>query len=341
MHAQMLKMTSRAWAEAANRNQHIRRRAAAGCALFMLRMGLRNGSRSQPEVITLSASAQATTSEGTKGGYFSSALAGGIAVMVAIHVSGGVSGGHLNPAFTLTMCLLGQCPWWKLPIFSVVQTMGAFLGAGTVYMLYYDAIHSYSNGTLAVTGPRETASIFATYPAPYLSLGNGFFDQVLGTGVLILSILAIIDSRNRRVPHGLEPIAVGLLVTALGLAMGANCMCAINPARDLGPRLFTYLAGWGPQVFSAGNYWCWVPVVAPMVGATIGTALYELGVEFHHLPSQDEEETLTAKKHHPGTEKDTEISIYAVNKYAEDWRGGGTGNPPDGGHNKLETSSSF
>uniref|UniRef100_A0A670JL71 Aquaporin 10 n=1 Tax=Podarcis muralis TaxID=64176 RepID=A0A670JL71_PODMU len=165
-----------------------------------------------------------------------------------------VSGGHLNPAFTLTMCLLGQCPWWKLPIFSVVQTMGAFLGAGTVYMLYYDAIHSYSNGTLAVTGPRETASIFATYPAPYLSLGNGFFDQVgpavLGTGVLILSILAIIDSRNRRVPHGLEPIAVGLLVTALGLAMGANCMCAINPARDLGPRLFTYLAGWGPQVFS-------------------------------------------------------------------------------------------
>uniref|UniRef100_H9GHU1 Aquaporin-3 n=1 Tax=Anolis carolinensis TaxID=28377 RepID=H9GHU1_ANOCA len=152
-------------------------------------------------VITLSGAAQSVTSAGAKGGYFSAAFSGGISVMVAIHISGGVSGGHLNPAFSLAMCLLAQCPWWKLPIFSVVQIASAFVGAGTVYILYYDAIHHYSNGTLAVTGPRETASIFATYPAPYLSLWNGFFDQVLGTAVLVVSILALIDPRNRAHPR--------------------------------------------------------------------------------------------------------------------------------------------
>ncbi|XP_061461860.1 aquaporin-10 [Rhineura floridana] len=288
-------------------------------------------------VITLSASAQSVTSEGRKGGYFSSALAGGVAVMVAIHISGGVSGGHLNPAFSLAMCLLGQCPWWKLPIFSVVQTLGAFLGAGTVYTLYYDAIHSYSNGTLAVTGPQETASIFATYPAPYLSLGNGFFDQVLGTGVLLVSILAIIDSHNKRIPQGLEPLGVGLLVTSLGLAMGANCSCAINPARDLGPRLFTYMAGWGPQVFSAGNYWWWVPIVAPMVGAATGTAVYQLGVEFHHPTSQDEEKIPSTEEPCPGTEKDIEIPVYAVNMYAETWTDRSAGILPARDHSKWET----
>lgn len=67
--------------------------------------------------------------------------------------------------------------------------------------------------------------------------------------MLVVSILAIIDSRNKGIPKGMEPLAVGLLVVSLSLAMGANCSCAINPARDLGPRLFTYVAGWGQQVF--------------------------------------------------------------------------------------------
>uniref|UniRef100_A0A8D2L0U0 Aquaporin 10 n=1 Tax=Varanus komodoensis TaxID=61221 RepID=A0A8D2L0U0_VARKO len=239
---------------------------------------------------------------------------------------GVLPGGHLNPAFSLTMCLLNQCPWWKMPIFCAVQVLAAFLGAGTVYALYYDAIHSYSNGTLAVTGPHETASIFATYPAPYLSLRNGFLDQVLGTAVLVVSILAITDARNKRIPPGLEPLAVGLLVLSLSLAMGANCSCAINPARDLGPRLFTYVAGWGPQVFRwvhlAGHYWWWVPVLAPLVGAAAGTAVYQLGVEIHHPPAQDEEEALSTEKPRRGAEKDVETPVYAVNMYAETWADG-------------------
>ncbi|NXY84006.1 AQP10 protein, partial [Alcedo cyanopectus] len=200
-------------------------------------------------LITLSSSAQAVTSSGAKGNVLSSYVAGALAVMVAVYTGGGVSGAHLNPAYSFAMCLLEQFPWWKFPIFLALQLSGAFLASGATYVLYYDAIQNYTNGTLATYGPRETASIFATYPADYLSLSNGFLDQVMGTGVLILGILAIVDTRNKGVPKGLEPVVVALLVFSIEISMGANCGCAINPARDLGPRLFTYVAGWGVDVF--------------------------------------------------------------------------------------------
>ncbi|NXL67723.1 AQP10 protein, partial [Chordeiles acutipennis] len=200
-------------------------------------------------LITLSGSAQMVTSSGTKGNILTAYLAGALAVMVAIYTAGGVSGAHLNPAFSLAMCLLEQFPWWKFPIFVAIQISGAFISAGAVYALYYDAIQHYSNGTFATSGPRETASIFATYPADYLSLSNGFLDQVMGTALLIVGILAILDTRNKGVPKGLEPVAVALLVFSIEVSMGSNCGCPMNPARDLGPRLFTYVAGWGAEVF--------------------------------------------------------------------------------------------
>ncbi|KAM5162475.1 aquaporin-10 [Callospermophilus lateralis] len=233
-------------------------------------------------LLTQGAVAQAVTSGETKGNFFTMFLAGSLAVTIAIYVAGNVSGAHLNPAFSLAMCLLGRFPWSKLPIYCFVQLLSAFCASGATYVLYYDALQNYTGGNLTVTGPKETASIFATYPAPYLSLNNGFLDQVLGTGILIVGLLAIVDGRNKGVPVGLEPVVVGLLILAIGLSMGVNCGFPLNPARDLGPRLFTYLAGWGPEVFSAGNGWWWVPVVAPLVGATLGTATYQLLVALHH-----------------------------------------------------------
>ncbi|NWZ30106.1 AQP10 protein, partial [Asarcornis scutulata] len=219
------------------RNQLLRECLAELLAVFVLIL------------ITLSGSAQMVTSSGTKGNILTAYLAGALAVMVAIYTAGGVSGAHLNPAFSLCMCLLGQLPLWKFPIFVAVQTLGSFIAAGAVYALYYDAIQFYSNGTLAASGPLETASIFATYPAEYLSLSNGFLDQVMGTALLIVGILAITDARNKRVPEGLEPVAVALLVFSIEVSMGSNCGCPMNPARDFGPRLFTYVAGWGAEVF--------------------------------------------------------------------------------------------
>ncbi|KAG8519999.1 Aquaporin-10 [Galemys pyrenaicus] len=270
-------------------------------------------------LITQGAVAQTVTSEETKGNFFTNFLAGSLAVVIAIYVGGNVSGAHLNPAFSLAMCLLGRLPWTKLPIYCFVQLLSAFCASGITYALYYgnrgvrvgdrvlwgglneqrwksriplfpaDALQNYTGGNLTVTGPKETASIFATYPAPYLTLKNGFLDQVLGTGMLMVGILAILDKKNKPVPAGLEPVAVGLLILAIGLSMGANCGFPLNPARDLGPRLFTYVAGWGPEVFSAGNGWWWVPVAAPLVGATLGTGVYQLLVAVHH--SEDSEPT--------------------------------------------------
>ncbi|NXA10278.1 AQP10 protein, partial [Sapayoa aenigma] len=229
-------------------------------------------------LITLGGSAQKITSFGMKGDTLTAYLAGAIAVMVGVYTAGGVSGAHMNPAFSFAMCLMERFPWWKLPIFTVVQTLASFISAGAVYILYYgtreqcrvgephssarvakltdglclcptDAIWHYSNGTLTVSGPRETASIFATYPADYVSITNGFLDQVIGTGVLMVGVMGILDTRNKGVPKGLEPVVVALLVLSIETSMGSNCGCPLNPARDIGPRLFTYVAGWGPEVF--------------------------------------------------------------------------------------------
>ncbi|OCT69485.1 hypothetical protein XELAEV_18040796mg [Xenopus laevis] len=234
-------------------------------------------------------------------------LAGAIAVVLAIHVSGGVSGGHLNPAYSLSMCLLGRFPWWKLPLYTLIQLVGSFAGAAAAFALYYDAIQDYTKGNLTIFGPRETASIFCSYPAPYLSIANGFLDQVMGTAMLLVGILAIVDSKNKPVPQGLEPIVVGMLVFSIGLSMGANCSYPINPTRDLGPRLFSAVAGWGLDVFRAGNNWWWVPVVAPCVGAVLGAILYQIFVEIHHPLAKDEEESPKEKEAQRGDMKEAQV----------------------------------
>lgn len=86
--------------------------------------------------------------------------------------------------------------------------------------------------------------------------------------------MAITDKRNEQIPHGASAILVGLIVVLLGMSFGYNCGGAINPARDFGPRFFTFIAGWGHQVFTAGNYFFWIPLVAPMLGSLVGTFLY-------------------------------------------------------------------
>ncbi len=125
-------------------------------------------------------------------------------------------------------------------------------------------------------GPQGTAGIFATYPQPYLStFPGGFIDQVVGTAILVAVILGITDQRNAPAPAGLAPVIVGLLVVGIGTAFGTNSGYAINPARDFGPRMFTSLAGWGSEVFRAGNHWWWVPIVGPLVGGVLGGWLYD------------------------------------------------------------------
>ncbi|XP_072269625.1 aquaporin-7-like [Pyxicephalus adspersus] len=230
------------------------------------------------------------------GQYLSINLSFGIGVTMGIHVAGGVSGAHMNCAVSLTNCILGKLLWKKLPLYMLCQIAGAFLAAVVVFFLYYEALNNYCGGNLTVTGDLETASIFATYPQPYLSIGGGFLDQVVGTAALMLCILAINDKKNSPAMNGTQAVVVGLLVTVIGMSMGMNSGYAINPARDLGPRLFTAAAGWGLEVFRAGNYWCWIPIVAPLVGAVTGAFLYKLLVGLHHHTDQEEEKLQDMEK---------------------------------------------
>ncbi|XP_061117955.1 aquaporin-7 isoform X2 [Conger conger] len=195
-----------------------------------------------------------------------------------------LTGAHMNAAVSFTMCLFGRLAWRMFPVYVAAQMLGSFMAAGTVFSLYYDALVHYCGGNFTVSGPRATAGIFATYPAPYLSIPAGFLDQVVGTAMLLLCLMALSDQRNQPAQSGAEPIAVGLLVLLIGVSMGSNSGYAINPSRDLPPRIFTALAGWGPEVFRAGHSWWWVPLLAPLIGGVMGAAVYKLFIELHHPP---------------------------------------------------------
>ncbi|XP_030229724.1 aquaporin-7 isoform X3 [Gadus morhua] len=201
---------------------------------------------------------------------------------MGVHVGGSVSGAHMNAAVSLAMCMFGRLAWKMLPVYVFAQFLGSFLAAATIYTVFNDAIFDFGDGNLTTTGAKATAGIFATYPAPYLSLQSGFIDQVLGTAMLLLCLTALSDQRNKPAARGSESLMVGLLVMLIGVSLGSNSGYPINPTRDLAPRLFTAVAGWGNEVFRAGNGWWWVPVVAPLLGGVMGAGLYKALVELHH-----------------------------------------------------------
>ncbi|WP_308170095.1 MIP/aquaporin family protein [Acrocarpospora catenulata] len=210
-----------------------------------------------------------------------------LAVAFAVYLAGGVSGAHLNPAVTVAMAVRRRFPWRKVPGFCAAQIAGAFAGAALVFAVYRPAIDAYE---AAAQTPRSSGqavasfSIFATFPAGYFDGWTGpFLDQVVGTGLLLVVVLALVDSRSQAISAKLGPLLIGFAVAAIGMSFGANAGYAINPARDLGPRLFAFLAGWGEvavpgTVTSEGlqfsNY-LWIPIVGPLVGGVLGALLYD------------------------------------------------------------------
>ncbi|XP_065100132.1 aquaporin-7 [Paramisgurnus dabryanus] len=243
-------------------------------------------------VFGLGSVAQVVMGDGIFGEYLSINIGFALGVAMGMHVGGKVSGAHMNAAVSFTMSVFGRLPWKMLPLYVFAQFLGSFLAAGTVFVIYNDAIYHYCGGNFTVSGPKATAGIFATYPAPYLSIYTGFLDQVLGTAMLLLCLMALADQKNKPVVPGGEPVGVGLLVLLIGISLGSNSGYAINPTRDLGPRIFTLMAGWGLEVFRAGNGWWWVPVVAPLFGGVLGALIYTAFVELHH-PDHSSTEALS------------------------------------------------
>jgi len=225
--------------------------------------------------------AQTVLSRQTAGSTLSINLSWGLGVTMGCYVAAGVTGAHLNPAVTLALAVHRRFPWAKVAPYAVAQLLGALVASALVFASYHDALTAFDGGTRHVSGELATAGIFATYPQAFVSTAVGFLNEALGTALLMGVILGITDARNSPAPAGLTPVIVGLLVVAIGMSFGWNTGYAINPVRDFGPRLFTAMAGWGGEVFTAANGWWWVPIVAPCVGAVTGGWLYDACVGHH------------------------------------------------------------
>ncbi len=207
----------------------------------------------------------------------------GFAVCFAVYVAGGVSGAHINPAVTLAFALRRKFEWRKVPTYWAAQILGAFVGAALVYANYRYAIHSYEHVHHVVRGQVSsipTYSIFATFPAPfYHSWFGPFLDELIGTAFLVLFVFAVVDDHNSPVKANLAPLLIGFIVVAIGISFGANSGYAINPARDFGPRMFAWFAGYG-KIAMPGDYgnvstYFWIPIVGPLLGAGVGAYLYD------------------------------------------------------------------
>jgi glycerol uptake facilitator protein len=209
------------------------------------------------------------------GGYTNITLGWGLAVTMGIYIAGKVSGGHLNPAVTLTLAVFRGFPWRKVVPYSIAQTAGAFLAAALVYQNYLPAFRQFDPQLEKTAGVFTTFPAFPTFPAWPQA---GFLDQIIGTALLLLLLLAITDELN--VPPGanLAPAMIGLVVVAIGMSFGGMHGYAINPARDFGPRLFTAMAGFRNNGLTDGSRVWWVPVAGPLLGGLVGAAVYDFGV---------------------------------------------------------------
>ena len=193
-----------------------------------------------------------------------------LAVTVAVYAANSLSGAHLNPAVTIGLAAIGKFPWAQVPVYIAAQMLGAFLGSVFVWLAYFSHWEATEDqgGKLAV---------FCTSPAIRRPLAN-LVTEIIGTAVLVGGVLAILRPENL-VPNsgfekGFAPFLVGLLVWAIGLSLGGPTGYAINPARDLGPRLAHAAL---PIAGKGGSDWsyAWIPVVGPIIGGVAGAALFK------------------------------------------------------------------
>lgn len=207
------------------------------------------------------------------GGWIVISAGWGMAVFVAVFATKDISGAHLNPAVTFGLALSGLFGWAKVLPFVAAQILGAILGAATVYLFFRDHF-------LITLEPGTKKACFCTAPA-IRNLKSNFFSEVVGTFVLVFAVLLIhlptleIEGlASAKVGLGsLEALPVGLLVFGIGLSLGGTTGYAINPARDLGPRIVHSLL---PLPNKDNNDWpySWIPIIGPLTGAGVAVLVY-------------------------------------------------------------------
>ena len=188
----------------------------------------------------------------------------GMAVAMAVYAVAQFSGAHLNPAVTIGTAVIGNTEWSDVPAYLGGEFVGAFVGATLVWA-------AYSNHWAATEDPGLKLAVFCTAPAIRNTVAN-FITEVIGTFMLLFGILAI--TANGEIVTALGAFFVGLLVLAIGLSLGGPTGYAINPARDLGPRIMHAILpipGKGPSDWG----YAWIPVIAPLVGGVLGALAFD------------------------------------------------------------------
>ncbi len=223
--------------------------------------------------------------KGNNGGWIVITAGWGFAVAMAVYAVGRISGAHINPAVTVGLAAIGAFEWSMVPGYLIAQLLGAFTGGILVWLAYLPHWR-------ATESQEGKLAVFCTGPAIRNTPGN-FICEVIGTAMLLFGVLAIAANAQQissvaQVPEvnlsivfssGIQPMLVGILVFSIGLSLGGPTGYAINPARDLGPRIahaMIPVAGKGNSDWS----YSWIPVLAPILGGILGAWLYKLLLEF-------------------------------------------------------------
>ncbi len=208
------------------------------------------------------------------GNHDSISWAWGLGVTLGVYTAARTSGAHINPAVTLALAVFKGFSWGKVLPYMLAQTLGAFVAALLVRWNYDEVLTMVDPGHTF-----KTQFVFSTLPGNGslpVHLWGAFRDQVIGTAILVFLIFAVIDELNTAPRANLSPVVIGLIVVGIGMAWGADAGYAVNPARDFGPRLASFLTGyasaWRDQ---HGDLYFWVPIVAPLIGGVVGAGLYQ------------------------------------------------------------------
>ena len=201
-------------------------------------------------------------SKSENAGWLVVVLAWGLAVTMSVYAVGQISGAHLNPAVTLALAYSGNFPWNQVPGYVLAQLAGAFGGAVLVWVQYYPHWSATQDASAKL-------AVFCTGPAIRSVIPN-LISEVLGTAVLILGLLFI---GANKFAEGLNPLIVGALIISIGLSLGGTTGFAINPARDLGPRVAHFILPIPGKRDSDWSY-AWIPVLGPLAGGILGAFIF-------------------------------------------------------------------
>ncbi|KAI8991379.1 aquaporin-like protein [Mycotypha africana] len=229
-------------------------------------------------ILVCGVSAEETLGIGSHKSWLTSSIGNGFGVLLAVCVAGHISGGHVNPAVTITFWAFSGFPTRKVPTYLAAQFLGGFTGAALLYSIIEPAISQFDHGERQILGKLGTAGIFGTYPPLYVGISSAVASEIIGTALLLLIIMTSGHPNNLpfKTAQGLM-IAAG--VSAISLGLGYTSGFSMNPARDFGPRIFTAIAGWGMEVFTIRNYYALVPMLAPILGGLLGGLIYTICID--------------------------------------------------------------